>query len=47
MEKVFLLTLVVAVIMIGMAVAYSARVFYRERRRERRRIQRLHRYLAQ
>lgn len=47
MEKVFLLTLVVAVIMIGAAVAYSARVFYRERRRERRRIQRLHRYLTQ
>jgi hypothetical protein len=42
----FLLTLAVAVAIIGVAVLYSALVFRRENRRERRRIERLHRRLA-
>jgi hypothetical protein len=45
-DNVFVLTLGVAVAMVGAALVYSARVFRREHRRQRRRIERLHRYLA-
>ena len=46
MDNAFLLTLAVAVAIIGAAIIYSASVFRREHRRERRRIERLHRHLA-
>lgn len=46
MNDVFLLTLALAAAIIGVAVFYTARVFRREQRRERRRIERVHRHLA-
>lgn len=46
MDRMFFLALAVAVAIIGAAVIYSAWVFHREHRRERRRIERLHRHLA-
>jgi hypothetical protein len=47
MENVFLVTVAVAVVIVCAAVVHTARVFRREQRRERRRIERLHRHLAQ
>ena len=46
MHEIFLLTLAVAAVIVGVAVFYTAWVFRREHRRERRRIERLHRHLA-
>jgi len=45
-NKMFLLSLIVAAVIVGAAVFYTARVFRREQRRERRRIERVHRHLA-